>query len=189
MDAVRKGRTFVTYGPLVEFSVEGQPSGSWVSMKSGGGTVDIEWRAASVTVPMTRIDLVVNGEIRESRSVGTHEAEGHCCLAIEKSSWVALLVRGNYPDKPEIIAAHTSPVMIPVEGSAFFAAADALTILEQIEGAMAYLDTIGTRTDTDRHRRMWMTLTAAHRRLHNELHSQGHFHRHTHPHEHPEHHE
>ncbi len=45
---------------------------------------------------------------------------------------------GHYHDKPEIIAAHSSPVMVDVASSAFHSAADALTILEQIEGALAY---------------------------------------------------
>lgn len=40
------------------------------------------------------------------------------------------LVRGHYPDKPEIITAHSSPVMVRVQRSEFFSAADALTILE-----------------------------------------------------------
>ncbi len=45
---------------------------------------------------------------------------------------------GHYHDKPEIIAAHSSLVMVDVASSAFHSAADALTILEQIEGALAY---------------------------------------------------
>ena len=47
-----------------------------------------------------------------------------------KSSWLALLVRGHYTDKPEIITAHSSPVMVDVKESALLAAADAVTILE-----------------------------------------------------------
>ena len=34
------------------------------------------------------------------------------------------------------------------------AAADALTILEQIEGAMAYMDTIGTKAEDQAYKRM-----------------------------------
>ena len=74
---------------------------------------------------------------------------------------MALLVRGAYQDKSEMIAAHTSPVMVDVEGTDFFSAADALTILEQIEGAMAYLDTIGIRADEEAYKRVKMKLTAA----------------------------
>jgi hypothetical protein len=32
-------------------------------MKRGGGTVDVEYDLASVTIPMSRVDLIVNGEI------------------------------------------------------------------------------------------------------------------------------
>jgi hypothetical protein len=77
-----------------------------------------------------------------------------------------------------MIAAHTSPVMIDVEGTEFFAAADALTILEQIEGAIAYVDTIGTRADDQVYKRLRMKLTAAYRKLHNEMHQKGHYHGH-----------
>ena len=73
---------------------------------------------------------------------------------MERSGWLGLLVRGHYEDRPEIVAAHSSPVMANVEGSALLAAADALTILEQIEGALAYLDTVGTRQSERAYKRM-----------------------------------
>jgi hypothetical protein len=188
MDAVRAGETFVTYGPLLEFRVEGKPAGAWIDMKKNGGTVDVEWRAASVTIPMSRVDIVVNGEIVESVAVDAWDASGHCRLKLGKSSWVALLVRGHYPDKPELIATHSSPVMLRVADSPFFAAADALTILDQIEGAMAYLDTVGTRAEDARRKEMKLVLTAAYRTLHNRLHEAGYHHDHTHATDHPEHH-
>ncbi|MDK1030878.1 MAG: CehA/McbA family metallohydrolase, partial [Planctomycetia bacterium] len=145
MDAVRSGNTFVTYGPLMEFAVEGKPAGTEIKVPATGGTVDVAWKLASVTVPMTRIDLVVNGEIRESKSVGPREDRGSWSLKVERSSWIAILVRAKYRDKPEMIAAHSSPVMVKVRGSEFLAAADGLTILEQIAGVLAFLDTVGTR--------------------------------------------
>jgi hypothetical protein len=157
-------------------------------MKRSGGTVDVAWEAASVTVPMSRIDLVVNGEIRESRAAKPWNDKGHWSMRAERSSWIALLVRGHYSDRPEIIAAHSSPVMIDVEGSPFFAAADAVTILDQIEGAIAYLDTVGTRAETAAYKRMRLVLTSAHRTLHNRLHERGHFHEHTPLTDHKEHH-
>ena len=147
MEAVRRGETFVTYGPLLEFTVDGQPMGSRIAMTSQGGTVDVAWQAASVTVPMTRVELVVNGEIRESAAVAPGAASGHWSVKVDRSAWLALLVRGHQPGKPEMIAAHGTPVMVTVEGSPLLAAADAVTILDQIEGAIAYLDTVGTRAE------------------------------------------
>jgi hypothetical protein len=187
-EAIRRGLTFVTYGPLVNFSVEGRPPGSSIEMPASGGTVNVEWDVASVTVPMSKVELVVNGEIREQTTVDPERDEGTWSVRIDKSSWLALLVRGHYQDRPEVIAAHTSPVMIPVAGSEFFAAADALTILEQIEGALAYIDTTGTRADDLVYRRMRLVLESAHRTLHNRMHRAGVFHEHTVGTDHPEHH-
>ncbi len=177
--AIREAETFVTYGPLLDFAVDGHPMGSRISMGAGGGTVDVTWKVDSVTVPMTRVELIVNGEIRESLPVSAQSGSGSWRVKVEKSAWLALLVRGHYPDQPEIIAAHSSPVMFDVQGSAMLAAADAVTILEQIEGALAYLDTVGTRAEDRIYRRMHLELVSAHRSLHNRMHALGYYHGHT----------
>jgi hypothetical protein len=187
-EAIRSGQTFVTYGPLLHFAAAGKPAGSRIAMNHSGGTVDVTWDVASCTVPMTRIDLVVNGEVRESKRIKSWEDAGHWSVKVGRSSWMAVLIRGHYRDRPEIITAHSSPVAVEVEGTPFFAAADAVTILEQIEGAMAYLDTLGVRAEDKVYKRMRLILTGAHRRLHNQLHQQGHDHVHTHAHNHAEHH-
>lgn len=187
-NSIRRGQTFVTYGPLMEFQVDGKAAGSLIEMSSNGGTVNITWEAASVTMPMSRVELIVNGEVKESQSVSKWKGEGNWSFKVSKSSWVALLIRGQYPDKPEIIAAHTSPVVISVKNSPMLAAADGLTILDQIEGAMAYLDTIGTRAEDKTFKRMKLVLTSAHRIIHNRMHEMGYFHPHTPVNDHPEHH-
>ncbi|HET6443560.1 MAG TPA: CehA/McbA family metallohydrolase [candidate division Zixibacteria bacterium] len=188
MAAVRQAETFVTYGPLLEFSVDGQPMGSQIQMSSTGGNLEVHWQVASATIPMTRVELVINGEIRESAPVSSEIGSGHWSVKIDKSAWLALLVRGHYPDKPEIIAAHSSAVMIHVQGSPMFAAADALTILEQIEGAQAYLDSVGTRAEDIAYKRMRLVLQASHRSLHNRMHQLGYYHGHSVVMDHPEHH-
>ncbi|THK35189.1 hypothetical protein EHS39_26425 [Ensifer sp. MPMI2T] len=69
--------------------------------------------------------------------------------------------------------------MIDVEGSELFAAADALTILDQIEGSLAFIDTIATRAEAKRYKEMRLTLQSAYRRLHNRMHQMGYDHTHT----------
>jgi hypothetical protein len=188
MDAVRTGDTFVTYGPLLDFSVDGHRPGNPIGMKPNGGTVDINWEVASVTVPLSRVELIVNGEIRESKAVSSWNAQGNWNVKVDKSAWMTLLVRGHYDDRPEIIAAHSSPVAVKVADSPFYAGADALTILEQIEGALAYLDTLGTRAEDKAYKRMRLILSSAHRNVHNRMHQMGHFHEHTVTKDHEEHH-
>jgi hypothetical protein len=140
--------------------------------------LDITWQVASVTIPMTRVELIVNGEICESLAVDDQEAGGSWRVPVKGSAWLALLVRGHYPDKPEIVAAHSSPVFADVAGSPQMFTPDAVTILEQIEGALAYLDTIGTRADDRAYKRMRLVLVSAHRDLHNRMHKTGVFHDH-----------
>jgi hypothetical protein len=186
--AIKQGETFVTYGPLLEFNVDGHPMGSRIEMGPDGGTVDVSWQVASVTIPMSRVELIVNGEVRESLPVPAWEASGNWSVSVDKSCWLALLVRGHYADRPEIVAAHSSPVMILVERSPIIAAADAVTILEQIEGAMVYLDVLGTRAEERAYKRMRLVLESAHRSLHNRMHRMGFFHGHTPATDHGEHH-
>lgn len=197
-NAVRAGKTFVTYGPLMEFSVEGEQMGNYIRLPATGGTLNVEWKLATVTTPLSKAELVVNGETREvvslpvpasSVSDSPNKAEGNFSVKMDKSGWIALRVRGGYADKNEIIIAHSSPVMVEVEDSQIFAEADAITILEQIEGTIAFIDTIATRAESKTYKAMKMTLTSAHRALHNRMHQNGIYHNHS-PmgkHEHPQH--
>ena len=189
--AVRAGKTFATYGPLMEFSVEGKPMGSRIQLPATGGRLNAAWQLATVTIPLSKVELVVNGETREVVSLADspNEAEGCFAVKMDKSGWIALRVRGGYADRNEVITAHSSPVMVEVEGTPIFAAADALTILEQIEGALAFVNTIATRAEAKAYKDVKMTLTSAHRSLHNRMHQMGHYHEHSsmNKHEHPQH--
>ena len=195
-DAVRAQETFVTYGPLLEFSVGGAPMGGSLNLPPAGGSVDVTWEVASVTVPVTEVDLMINGRIAERKTVTDWAAEsgssrtvsGSWSVKLDSSSWLALLVRGHYPEKQEIIVSHSSAVVAHVEGSEFYVEHDALSILEQIEGTLAYIDTVGTRAETEQFKRIKLVLESVHRTLHNRMHQLGHFHEHTVGEDHTEHH-
>lgn len=77
-------------------------------------------------------------------------------------------------------------MMINIEGSPMLAAADAVTILDQIEGTMAYIATLGTKADEKTYKRMRLVLESAHRTLHNRMHQMGQYHRHSPLKDHPE---
>ena len=180
VQSIRRAETFVSYGPLLEMFVDGHPIGSRLSLPAtGGGTFDIVWQVSSVTIPTTRVELIVNGEIRESLSIGSTGGSGSWRIHLDNSSWIALLVRGQYPEKEEMIAAHSSPVMVEIEGTRFFSPADAVSILEQIEGSLAYVDTIGTRASDLAYKRMRLVLVSAYRSMHNRIHEAGYYHDHS----------
>ncbi|MFT4036680.1 MAG: CehA/McbA family metallohydrolase [Thermomicrobiales bacterium] len=180
MDAVRNGNTFVTVGPLLEFSVQGQPAGSMVALPAGGGTVDVSWEVASVNVPITEIEVIAGGLVAEQVAVGgALRHTGHASIPVTGSTWIALRVRGSYYGRSGDIAAHTSAVQVLTGDDPIFVQADAMAVLEQIEGAMAYVDTLAPRPDAQRLRQLRATLESAHNRLHQRMHALGVFHRHT----------
>ncbi|TBL81060.1 CehA/McbA family metallohydrolase [Paenibacillus thalictri] len=185
MRSVRKGLTFVTYGPLMDFTVNGCEAGATIEMAASGGTVDVVWHAASVTVPITRIELVVNGEQRECKTADGEQPScaGAWTVNVSESCWIALRIRGAYPGQAEIITAHSSAVFVKVDGKPAFRAADAVTILEQIEGSTAYIKTLATRADERIFKQLLDTLHSAHSALHRRMHERHIYHRHaTHEH-------
>lgn len=179
MNSVRKGNTFVTFGPLIDFRIEGKPAGSAIRM-AGGGAVNVRWEVASVTLPVTKIEVVANGVVREEVSVdpalGTYA--GALSLHVADSCWIALRVRGRYPGKSEVIAAHTSAILCTVDGKTCLQTADALTILDQLEGSMAYVRTLASRAEERKYKKIIMILNSAYRALHNRMHQRGMYHRH-----------
>ena len=190
MEAVRAGNTFVTVGPLIEFSVEGRPAGGRVDLPATGGTVDVSWIVASVNVPIDQVEVIVGGLVAEQVNVGKQlSTSGSASVAIDTSTWVALRVRGGYYGRHGEIAAHTSAVQVIVDGTPPFVEADATAVLDQIEGAMAYIDTLAPRPEAQRFKQLRATLEAGHNRLHQRLHREGIFHRHTPLHHHGEPHE
>ena len=191
MAALRAGNTFVTVGPLAGLTVEGRAPGATVELPPGGGTVEVEWRVESVSVPIGAVEVIHGGVVAEEVDAGgALEASGSATVRVTRSSWLALRVRGSYrSERSRDIAAHTSAVQVWVGGARPFSAVDAGLILDQIEGALAYVDTIAPRPDASRYRQLRATLEGAWNRLHQTMHRHGVFHRHTPLHDHATHHE
>jgi hypothetical protein len=190
MAAVRAGNTFVTVGPLAEMTVEGLTPGQRLNLPAGGGTVNVTWRVESVSLPVDRVEIVVGGLAAEQTHIEQQlSAFGSAEIKITDSTWIALRVRGSYYGKHGEIAAHTSAVQVLVEGKPLFSQPDAFAVLEQIEGAIAYVDTLAPRPEAAQYKKLRATLEAAHNRLHQEMHRHGIFHHHTPVHDHSEHHE
>ena len=95
-EAVRRAETFASYGPLLEFAVDGRPMGSRLSLPTGGGRLEVTWQAASRHRPhdQGRIDREW-GDPREPGGDRQRRAAG-----AGRSRWTGaagwpLLVRGR----------------------------------------------------------------------------------------------
>lgn len=194
MRSVKAGNTFVTVGPLLEMQVEGLSPGSRLDLPAGGGTVTVSWRVASAAMPLERVEILRGGYTVADQALNgalddTLEASGSCELAISESTWVALRIRGSHRGDKSDIAAHSSCVQVRVGGQRPFQAADAMAVLEQIEGALAFVDTLAPRPEARQFKRIRASLESAHNKLHLLMHRQGIFHEHNPLHSHDAHHE
>jgi len=177
--AVQAGNTFATVGPLVSLQVEGQVPGGRVRLPAGGGTVNVEWKVESTSVPIEQVEIIVGGLAADSaepsaQSVspsGAYAAGGTAQLKISGSTWVALRVRGSLRSRAvkDDIAAHSSAVQVIVGEAPIFSRPEAAAVLAQIEGSLRYVDTLAPRPEAERFTAMKATLQAAHRKMHARL--------------------
>lgn len=185
MTATKAGNTFVTVGPLIEITVNGQAPGSRLQLPTAGGKVDVNWKLESVCLAVNCVEIIVGGRIVECEQFeNTLSASGTASLHIGTSTWIALRARGSYQDNQDHMAAHTSTVQVLVGDTPIFSLEDAGSVLEQIEGSVAYLDVLAPHFDKTRLGRMRVILEGAYNRLHERMHRQGVFHEHTAPNQH-----
>jgi Tol biopolymer transport system component len=88
----REGRVFVTNGPLVSFSINGQQPGSEIRVPAGQ-----PWSARltaefSAQVPLEAVEIIQNGKVIERRE-GTLRVEKD--ITVDRSSWFAVRARGK----------------------------------------------------------------------------------------------
>src|SRR5262249_32586695 len=60
--AVRAGRTFMSAGPMLSFSVEGKAIGDTLHLASGGGTVEVQ-AEAECAYPLHTLQIVQQGKV------------------------------------------------------------------------------------------------------------------------------
>jgi len=153
LEAWRKGRNFVTNGPMIFLRTDSnQRPGDTISLPSQGGLVSFQVTAYSEQ-PLRSLELVANGKVVGAASIGSKqcEAELNLSLPIEEGSWIAArcieqdqllsdeqLSRyskaGSLPEEPcRLRFAHTSPIYITVGGSGAFVASSVQEAREMLK--------------------------------------------------------
>jgi Tol biopolymer transport system component len=121
LDALRAGRSFVTNGPLVDFSLDGARPGGELELPRGGGEVSFEASLRSF-VPVEHLELVCNGDVvHEIALSGARErADARGRFRVEKSGW-CLLRAWNESASSAVLDlypyATTNPVYVTVGGA------------------------------------------------------------------------
>jgi hypothetical protein len=136
--ALQAGHTFVSSGPMIEFTVNGTRPGDRLDV-TGGEVLQIRARAFghAEQVPLTKLEIVAHGEVIASAEPdddggSTVELAIELELPAELGVWIAARAEAG-PEQ----AAHTTPVYVSVDGSGFHNPATALGLLDLNE---QYLD-------------------------------------------------
>jgi hypothetical protein len=113
-EALREQQTFVTNGPMLEFSVNGQPMGSTLQLSPGDEVSIIANAALNPDIEaLDRIELVVHGDVvatMDNVSVDNTLSLQHTMI-VEKGMWLAVRAYGA-----EQTVAHTAPVYVTTDG-------------------------------------------------------------------------
>jgi hypothetical protein len=117
IDAVRAGRTFVTSGPLLILTANGQEPGSVLDLQDHESTVHVRAEARSL-VPFTRVEVVANGSIvAAADAIGSPPTIVEADVPIPAGGWLAARCIGPYDDfRTDHVGAQSSPIYVTVRG-------------------------------------------------------------------------
>lgn len=127
LDGLRRGRTFVTNGPLLRLSVDGVRPGDALIVEPGTSvTVEAIARFDPERDAVATLELIMNGEVVESEEPrpGAREVRIAAEIPIHEASWIAARSTGTKPGlppmggQPRSSSAHTSAVHLGLAGGA-----------------------------------------------------------------------
>ncbi len=154
IEAIGSGRTFVTTGPVVEFSANGQPIGSDLELKRGD-TVKLraEVSAPYDLYPVDRLEIVVGGRVVASRvnDAGLASLSVTADITAESSTWAAARAHGDTLLPYQVWAfirqrgvppmAHTSPVYLTVSKQPVWSDESAGFLASRVDAAIEWART------------------------------------------------
>ncbi len=116
LSGFRRGRVYVTNGPLLELTVNGQPMGAEVKA-ARGSTVQIEATARlnPDVDALDRIELVVLGDVVQQESArGQDSVRLTATMPVDRSLWLAVRAYGKTQEQQFTTIAHSAPVYVVV---------------------------------------------------------------------------
>jgi len=129
LDELKRGRTFATNGPLIEFTMGGEMVGSELKFDVAPAGVAFTAKLRSI-VPVDHLEVVCNGKVVQSLLLdGSKEsADMKGSLALQESGWCLLRAwseKAEYPVMDKYTYATTSPVYVTIGGRRAYSKKDA----------------------------------------------------------------
>jgi len=164
--AVRAGRTFVSSGPILDLSVEGQGPGTVIRL-DWAATLEVTASARAAQPVIGDLELVVNGRVVAATSGRdpTSDRSLRERITVSAGSWVAARSRSPFEIESAFrtsMAAHTSPVYVEVVDRPLVPSAEDAQAVEQvITGARTWVAGLATVADPRDRARMVAFLEAS----------------------------
>jgi hypothetical protein len=129
MDSLKKGRTFATNGPRIEFTLGGRKVGDELKFDNAQASVPFTAKLRSI-VPVDHFEVVCNGRVAQTLPLEGARDSGDVkgALPLKESGWCVLRASSDnavYPVLDNYVYATTSPVYITIGGKAPRSQADA----------------------------------------------------------------
>jgi len=136
-DALIKGRTFATNGPLLDFSLDGQEIGGELNLANAPAGVPFRAKMKSI-VPVDHLEAVCNGRVAQTlKLAGARDvADVSGTIALKESGWCLLRAssdKAEYPVLDNYVYATTSPIYVTVGGKRARSPEDAKYFVAWIE--------------------------------------------------------
>jgi hypothetical protein len=128
---LQNGRTFVTAGPMLEFSVDGNLPGAQLTVpKRTAVRVHARVAAGAGILDPEKLEIVANGEVVRSADAQNKTASLDFELPAAESMWIAARSRGS----------HTTPVYITVSGRRHWNRSQAPALLDKRLAVLATVE-------------------------------------------------
>ena len=119
-EALKKGRTFATNGPLLEFTLGSKRVGDEVKFDGPQAAVSFTAKLRSM-VPVDHLEVVCNGRVAESLKLDARRdsADVTGTIPLEQSGWCVLRAssdKAEYPVLDNYVYATTSPIYATIGG-------------------------------------------------------------------------
>jgi hypothetical protein len=159
LDQLKIGRSFITNGPLLEFTLDDARIGHVVSL-DGPKKLRAKCRAVG-RHDFRAIELVRNGTVvaaaKSQASAGTFTAEINVDVACSESSWFAVRIPDREQAKNELdqpLFAHTSPIYVEIDRRRVFQKEAAAALLAELKAAPAVIEKEGKFADEAERKRV-----------------------------------
>ena len=163
--AIRAGHTFATNGPLLKFSLGGQPIGGELRVEPNESDA---WRSVPFSaelysiVPLDHLQIVCNGKVASELSIDRHNNSVHAdgSILIDSSGWCVLRAFSDqavFPILDIYPYATTSPIYVTVPGRPLHSPEDAAYFAKWIDRLIAAAQS-NTSWNTDAEKQSVLTM-------------------------------